>query len=146
MEITIGDVHWSHLPRHHHSSGVKLLGDVQLRKQPKNLSKLRQLHMKPSAISHLHKDPLFLVKEESGVELSDDFLILVVPKLQQISDSMEVISLKYPIEVHILLCPHIVYMHKLMLDHRRGLWIYHNPVPVLMKEDPKSFIGASLLG
>jgi hypothetical protein len=46
-----------------------------------------------------------------------------MPKLYQISDSMEVTSLKYPIEVHILLCPHIVYMHKLMLDRRRGLWI-----------------------
>jgi hypothetical protein len=59
--------------------------------------------MKPSAINHLHKDPLFLVKEESGVDLSDDFLILIVPKL------------------HIPLCSHIVYMHKLMLDHMRGL-------------------------
>jgi hypothetical protein len=47
--------------------------------------------MKPSTISHLHKDPLFLVKEESGVELSDDFLILIVPKL------------------HILLCSHSLY-------------------------------------
>jgi hypothetical protein len=40
--------------------------------------------MEPSAISHPHKDPLFLVIEESGVELEDDFLILVVPKLEQI--------------------------------------------------------------
>jgi hypothetical protein len=29
--------------------------------------------MKPSAISHPHKDPLFLIIEESGVELRDDF-------------------------------------------------------------------------
>jgi hypothetical protein len=79
--------------------------------------------MKPYAIGHPHKDPLFLVKEESGVELSDDFLIPIVPKLQQISDSMEVTSLKYLVEVCTLLCPHIVYMHKLMLDHQRGLWI-----------------------
>jgi hypothetical protein len=38
--------------------------------------------MKSFAITHPHKDPLFLVKEESGVELSDDFLIPAVPKLQ----------------------------------------------------------------
>jgi hypothetical protein len=44
--------------------------------------------MEPSAISYSHKNPLFLVIEESGVELSDDFLILVVPKLEQISDTM----------------------------------------------------------
>jgi hypothetical protein len=49
--------------------------------------------MKPSAIGNPHKDHLFLVKEESGVEHSDDFLILIVPKLQQISDSMEITSL-----------------------------------------------------
>jgi hypothetical protein len=34
--------------------------------------------MEPSAISHPHKDPLFLAIEESGVELRDDFLILLV--------------------------------------------------------------------
>jgi hypothetical protein len=49
--------------------------------------------MKPSAICHPHKYPLFLVKEESGVELDNDFLIPIVPKLQQISDSMQVTSL-----------------------------------------------------
>jgi hypothetical protein len=41
LEVTIGDIHWGHLPRHHHPPRVKLLGDVQLRRQPKNLSKLR---------------------------------------------------------------------------------------------------------
>jgi hypothetical protein len=49
--------------------------------------------MEPSAISHPHKDPLFLVIEESGVELRDDLLIPVVPKLEQISDTMQVTSL-----------------------------------------------------
>jgi hypothetical protein len=44
--------------------------------------------MERSAISHPHKNPLFLIIEESGVELGDDFLILVVPKLEQISDTM----------------------------------------------------------
>jgi hypothetical protein len=38
--------------------------------------------MDPSAISCPHKDPLFLIIEESGVELRDDFLIPVVPKLE----------------------------------------------------------------
>jgi hypothetical protein len=52
--------------------------------------------MEPSAISHPHKDHLFLVIEESGVELGDDFLIPVVPKLEQISDTMQVTSLKNP--------------------------------------------------
>jgi hypothetical protein len=41
-----------------------------------------QRHMEPSTISHPHKDYLFLVIEESGVELRDDFLIPVVPKLE----------------------------------------------------------------
>jgi hypothetical protein len=48
--------------------------------------------MKPSAISHPYKGPLFLIKEESGIELRDDFLILVVAKLQQISNPMQVTS------------------------------------------------------
>jgi hypothetical protein len=88
LETTVLDVHGSHLPRHHDLSRVKLLGDVQLRRQPNNLSKLSKLHMEPSAISHPHKDPLFLIIEDSGVELRDDFLIPVVPKLEQIGDTM----------------------------------------------------------
>jgi hypothetical protein len=40
LETTILDVHGSHLPRHHDPSRVKLLGGVQLRRQPKNPSKL----------------------------------------------------------------------------------------------------------
>jgi hypothetical protein len=75
--------------------------------------------MQPSSISHPHKDPLFLVIEESGVELGDDFLILVVPKLQQISDIMQVTSLKNPIKVHVLLVPRIFNIHILLLDHWR---------------------------
>jgi hypothetical protein len=73
--------------------------------------------MEPSSISHPHKDLLFLVIEESGVELGDDFLILVVPKLEQISDTMQVTSLKNPIKVHIILVPHILNIHILLLDH-----------------------------
>jgi hypothetical protein len=73
--------------------------------------------MEPSSISHPHKDLLFLIIEESGVELGDDFLILVVPKLEQISDTMQVTSLKNPIKVHIILVPHILNIHILLLDH-----------------------------
>jgi hypothetical protein len=40
LETTVLDVHESHLPRHHDPSRVKLFEDVQLRRQPKNLSKL----------------------------------------------------------------------------------------------------------
>jgi hypothetical protein len=61
---------------------VKLLGDVKLRRQPKNLSKLSKLNVEPSAISHPHEDSLFCFKEESGVELSDDLLVLVIVELQ----------------------------------------------------------------
>jgi hypothetical protein len=40
LETTVLDVHGSHLPKHHDPSRVKFLGDVQLRRQSKNLSKL----------------------------------------------------------------------------------------------------------
>jgi hypothetical protein len=73
--------------------------------------------MEPSAISHSHKDPLFLVIEEGGVELEDDFLITDVPKLEQISDTMQVTSLKNPVKVHVLLVPHMLNIHILLLDH-----------------------------
>jgi hypothetical protein len=119
LETTVLNVHGSHLPRHHDRSRVKHLGDVQLRRQPKNLSKLSYLHMKPSVISHPHKDPLFLVIQESIVKLGDDFLILVVLKLEQISDIMQVTSLKNHVKMHVLLVPHILNIHILLLDHWR---------------------------
>jgi hypothetical protein len=75
--------------------------------------------MEPSAISHPQKYHLFLVIEESGVELGDDFLILVVPKLEQISDTMEVTSFKNPVKVHVLLLPHVFNINILLLDHWR---------------------------
>jgi hypothetical protein len=75
--------------------------------------------MEPSAISHPHKDPLFLLIEESGVELEDDFLIPVVAKLEQISDTMQVIGLKNPIKMHVLPVPHVLNIHILLLDHWR---------------------------
>jgi hypothetical protein len=75
--------------------------------------------MEPSVISHPHKDHLFLVIEESGVELRDDFLIPVVPKLEQISDTMQVTSLENPVKMHVLLGYHILNIHILLLDHWR---------------------------
>jgi hypothetical protein len=73
--------------------------------------------MEPSVISHPHKDSLFLVIEESKVERRDDFLISVVPKLEQISNTMQVTSLKNPVKMHVLLVPHILIIHILLLDH-----------------------------
>jgi hypothetical protein len=75
--------------------------------------------MEPSAISHPHKDPLFLLIEESGVELEDDFLIPVVAKLEQISATMQVTGLKNPIKMHVVHVPHILNIHILLLDHWR---------------------------
>jgi hypothetical protein len=72
-----------------------------VRRQPKNLYKLCDLDVEPSSISHPHEDSLFLVKEESSVELSDDFLILVVLKRQKLSDAIELTSLKNLVEVHV---------------------------------------------
>jgi hypothetical protein len=75
--------------------------------------------MEPSAISHPHKDPLFLVIEDSVVELRVDFLIPAVPKLEHIRDTMQVTSLKNPVKVHVILVPHILNIHILLLDHWR---------------------------
>jgi hypothetical protein len=101
--------------------------------------------MKPSAISHPHKDLLFLVIEESGVELRDDFLIPVVPKLEQISDIMQVTSLKNHVKVYVLLVPHILNIHILLLDHWRWLRIKHSPISILMKESLESLISVHFL-
>jgi hypothetical protein len=40
LKTTILNVHGSHLPRHHDPFILKLLGDVYLRRQPKDLRKL----------------------------------------------------------------------------------------------------------
>jgi hypothetical protein len=44
--------------------------------------------MEPPTIAHPHENPLVLVIEESGVELSYDLLILIMPKVQQLGDLM----------------------------------------------------------
>jgi hypothetical protein len=101
--------------------------------------------MEPSAISHSHKYPIFLVIEESGVELEDDLLIPVVPKLEQISDTMQVTRLKNPVKMYVLLVPYILNIHILLLDHWRWLQIKYSLIPVLIKEGPESLISAPLL-
>jgi hypothetical protein len=52
-----------------------------VRTQPKELGKLSELDVELLAICHPHKDSLLLIKEESGVELCDDLLVVVVAKL-----------------------------------------------------------------
>jgi hypothetical protein len=125
---------------------VKLLGVVKVRGQPKKLGKLCKLDGEPIDISHPHEDPLFLVKEDSGIELYDDFLILVVSKLQNIRDAMKVTSFKNFVEGGILLLLHIVEVNPLHRDNRLGLLVKHNVIPILLKECSKSLIGASFLG
>jgi hypothetical protein len=82
LGTTVWDIQRGHLPRHHHPPRVNIFGNVQVRRQPKNLSKAGQLHMEPLAIGHPQENPLFLVIEESGIELNYDLLIPIVPKLQ----------------------------------------------------------------
>jgi hypothetical protein len=72
---------------------VKFLRDVKVRRQPKELGKLSELDVEPSAICHPHKDSLLPIKEESRVELCDDILVPVVAKLQKVRDAMELTSL-----------------------------------------------------
>jgi hypothetical protein len=145
-EVTVWVIHWSHLPCSHHSPGVKLLGVIKMGGQPKYLSKLRKLYVEPLTISHPHKNPLFLVKEESGVELSDDFLIPIVSELQKVGDAMEITSFNYSIEGGILLLPHVVKMNPLHRNDMLGLPVEHSVVPILLKEGPKMLVGASFLG
>jgi hypothetical protein len=87
---------------------MKLLRDVKVRRQPKELAKLRELDVELAVICHPHKDFLFLIKEESGVELTDDLLIPVVSERQKVRDAMELTSFQNSIEVHILLDLHVV--------------------------------------
>jgi hypothetical protein len=104
-----------------------------VRRQPKNLCKLCELDVELSAISHPQEDSLFLVKEESSVELSDDFLIPVVLKRQKLSDAMELTSLKNPVEVHVSTSLHIIYVNPLSRNHLLGLSVENGVVPILMK-------------
>jgi hypothetical protein len=120
MKLTVRVIHWSHLPGSHHSPSVKLLGVVKMRGQPKDLGKLSKLYAHPPTICHPHKNPLFLVKEESRVELSDDFLISIVTELQKVCDAMKITSFNYPVERGILLPPQVVKMNPLHRDDMLG--------------------------
>jgi hypothetical protein len=90
-------------------------------RQPKNLYKLCEPDVEPSVISYPHEDSLFLVKEETSIELGDDFLIPVVSKRQKLSDAMELRRLKNPIEVHVPAALHIIYVNPLSRNHWLGL-------------------------
>jgi hypothetical protein len=68
-----------------------------------------------------------------------------MPKLEQIGNTMQVTNLKNHVKMHVLLVPHVLNIHILLLDHRRWLRIKHNSIPVLMKEGPESLISAPLL-
>jgi hypothetical protein len=105
-----------------------------VRRQSKNLCKLCELDVELSAISHPHEYSLFLVNEQSSIELSDDFLILVVPKRQELSDAMEVTSLKNLVEVHVPVALHVIYVNPLSWNHWLGLSTENGVVPILMKE------------
>jgi hypothetical protein len=125
---------------------VKLLGDIKVRGQPKKLNKMCKLDVEPSTISHPHKDSLFLLKEECGIELRDDLLIPVVPKLQNVGDVMTFTSFKNPIEGCILLALHIVKVNPLHWDNWPGLPIEYSVIPILLEECPKTLISAPFLG
>jgi hypothetical protein len=126
--------------------GVKLLGVVKLRGQPKKLDKLCKLDVEPLAISYPHENSLFLLKEESGIELYDDLLIQVVPKIQKVSGAMKVASFKNSVEGGILLLPHIVNVNPLHRDNKPGLLVKHNVIPILLEESPKMLISAPFPG
>jgi hypothetical protein len=69
-----------------------------------------------------------------------------VPKLEQISDNMQLTSLKNPVKVHVVLVPHILNINILLLEHWRSFRIKHSSIPILVKEGPESLISAPLLG
>jgi hypothetical protein len=98
---------------------VKLHGNAEMRIQAKYFYKLCELDVKPPPISHPHEYFLFLVKEESSIELSNDFLVPVVPKGQKISDAMELTSFQDLVEVYVLLVTHVINIDPLMFDHWR---------------------------
>jgi hypothetical protein len=89
---------------------------------------------------------LSLVKEESGVELGDDFLILIVLKRYELCDAMELTRLQNPVEVHVPLTLHIVYVNPLSRNHCLAFVVENGEVPILMKEGPEPLMSAPFLG
>jgi hypothetical protein len=94
----------------------------------------------------IHIKVLFLVKEESRVELGDDFFILIVAKLQKVGDAMEITCFNNYVERGILLLPHVIKVDPLHWDDRLGLSSEHYIIPILVKESPEVLIGAPFLG
>jgi hypothetical protein len=135
-----------HLPQSDHSPGVKLLRDVKVRRQPKELGKLSKLYVEPLVICHPHKDFLFLIKEESGVELCDDLLVPVVAKRQKVRDAMKFTYFQNPVKGDVLLALHVVQVYPLHRDNWPSLLVEHGVVLVLLKESLEVLIGAPFLG
>jgi hypothetical protein len=144
-ESVVWNIHRGHLPRSDHSPGVKLIGDVKVRRQTKELGKLSKPNVEPLTICHPHKDSLFLIKEESGVELCDDLLVLVVLKWQKVGDAMKCTCFQNSVDGDILLALHVVQVNPLHWDNMPCLPIEHCVVPILMKEGPKTLVGAPFL-
>jgi hypothetical protein len=146
MKVTVWVIHWSHLPCMHHSPCVQLLGVAKMSGQPNDLSKLSKLHGEPPTIGHPHKEPIFLVKEESRVELGDDLLIKVVAELQKIGDTMEITSFNNFVERGIFLPSHVAKVHPLHGNNKLGLSVEHCVISILVKESLEALIGAPFLG
>jgi hypothetical protein len=68
-----------------------------------------------------------------------------MPKRQKLSDAMELTSLKNPVEVHVLVSLHIIYVNPLSWNHWLCLSIENGVVLILMKECPEPLIRAPLL-
>jgi hypothetical protein len=80
------------------------------------------------------------------MKLSDDFLILVVTKLQKVGDAMVITSFNDYVERGILLPPHVVKVNPLHRDDKLGLFVEHYVIPILVKEGLEALIGAPFFG
>jgi hypothetical protein len=61
-------------------------------------------------------------------------------------DAIELTHLQNPVEVHIPLALHIVYVNPLSRDHWLAFVVENREVPILMKEGPEPLISAPFLG
>jgi hypothetical protein len=59
---------------------------------------------------------------------------------------MELTHLQNPVEVHVSLALHIVYVNPLSRDHCLAFIVENREVPILMEEGSEPLIGASFLG
>jgi hypothetical protein len=81
---------------------------------------------------------------ESGI-VSDDFLVPIVPEMQDVSNAMEVSSLNNPIKCGILLLLHAVKVVPLHRNNWLGLPHEHGVIPILMEERLEPLTCASFL-